>query len=233
MKVSLIVGEGVHAGKVIPIPIAQFLIGRDEGCHLRPSSPAVSKRHCALIVKGGKLWVKDFGSTNGTFLNDQQVTEEVEAKDGDSLRVGPLLFKLKVERTVVKPAATPQPNKPASVTPDEPAPVEKPAAKPATTAAKTNSSDATTDEEAVSLDVDSDHETNSARILAMLMSDEEGPTPAREDGSADNIPNGTTVMEIPSLQGTEKKDKAAAADKQSTSKAAEEILRKIRQRPRG
>ena len=232
MKVSLVVGEGVHAGKVIPIPIAQFLIGRDASCHLRPSSPAVSKRHCALIVKGGKLWVKDFGSTNGTYLNDERVTDEVEANDGDSLRVGPLLFTLKVERTVVKSAAAPPKTAPATAAAaaaDKPARGEPSAG----TATKTNASDVSTDDEAVSLDVESDSETNSARILAMLMDDEEGPTPAPSDGKPDNIPSGTTVMEIPPLLGGEKKDKAKPADKQSTSNAAEEILRKIRQRPRG
>ena len=89
MKLSLVVAEGVHKGKAIPIPVAQFVIGRDEGCQLRPSSPAVSKKHCAIEVKGGKVFVQDFGSTNGTFVNDEPVTGETEVTDGDKLVVRP------------------------------------------------------------------------------------------------------------------------------------------------
>src|SRR5262249_24431502 len=97
MKLSLVVAEGVHKGKAIPIPVAQFVIGRDEGCQLRPSSPAVSKRHCAVLVKGGQVFVQDFGSTNGTFVNDHPVSGEAELKDGDKLVVGPLVFQVKME----------------------------------------------------------------------------------------------------------------------------------------
>src|SRR4051812_2979685 len=65
MKVSLVVASGVHQGKAIPIAVPQFLIGRDPQCHLRPASQAVSKQHCAVVVRDGQVYLKDFGSTNG------------------------------------------------------------------------------------------------------------------------------------------------------------------------
>src|SRR5579885_1148963 len=92
MKISLVVASGVHQGKVIAIPGTQFLIGRDEGCHLRPASPAISKKHCLLAVRDGKAFAQDLGSTNGTFVNDEQIQGERELADGDRLRVGPLDF---------------------------------------------------------------------------------------------------------------------------------------------
>ncbi|MGL4422649.1 MAG: FHA domain-containing protein, partial [Gemmataceae bacterium] len=73
MKVQLMVASGVHQGKVIPVAGAQFLIGRDPECQLRPASQAVSKQHCAIVVRGTQVFLKDFGSTNGTFLNDTQL----------------------------------------------------------------------------------------------------------------------------------------------------------------
>jgi hypothetical protein len=74
MKLSLLVtSHSKGAGKVIPITFSQFLIGRDPQCQLRPASPVISKRHCALLVRGGKVFLRDFDSTNGTFINDQQV----------------------------------------------------------------------------------------------------------------------------------------------------------------
>ena len=71
MKVSLVVASGVHQGKVIPITGSQFFIGRDAQCHLRPASQAISKRHCGVLVRDGKVYIKDYGSTNGTTVNDE------------------------------------------------------------------------------------------------------------------------------------------------------------------
>ncbi len=92
MKISLVVASGVHQGKPVAIPGTQFLIGRDEDCHLRPASPAISKKHCLLLVRGDKAFVRDMESTNGTFVNDEQITGERELANGDRLRFGPLDF---------------------------------------------------------------------------------------------------------------------------------------------
>src|SRR3954471_24924197 len=103
MKVSLVVATGAHEGRVIPIAGPQFLIGRDQQCHLRPASQAISKLHCALTVRDGKVYLKDFGSTNGTMVNDAIVQgTEVLVEDGASVRVGPLDFRLKIEQVVAK-----------------------------------------------------------------------------------------------------------------------------------
>src|SRR5947208_3492470 len=115
MKLSLVVAQGVHTGKVIPITLPQFVIGRDPQCQLRPASPAISKRHCAVLVRGGKVFVQDFGSTNGTFVNDEAVNGEVEVKDGDRFKAGPLEFTISLQITAApKPAAKPVPQ-PAAV----------------------------------------------------------------------------------------------------------------------
>lgn len=107
MKLSLLVmSSGKSEGKIIPITLSQFLIGRDPQCHLRPASAAISKRHCALIVRGNKAFVRDFDSTNGTFVNDEAVKGERELHDQDILKIGPLLFAVKLE------ASNPAPSKP-------------------------------------------------------------------------------------------------------------------------
>src|SRR5947209_9965180 len=100
MKLSLVVlTPGKMEGKAIPIKIPQFVIGRDPQCNLRPASALISKRHCALLVRDGKVFLRDFDSTNGTFLNEEPVKGEVEVKHNDRLKVGPLLFGLRVEMT--------------------------------------------------------------------------------------------------------------------------------------
>ena len=95
MKLSLVVkAAGTQIGKVLPISLSQFVIGRDPQCHLRPASPMISKRHCALVQRDGKVFVQDFGSTNGTTVNDQPVKDEIELQHGDKLKIGPLLFEV-------------------------------------------------------------------------------------------------------------------------------------------
>jgi predicted component of type VI protein secretion system len=111
MKLSLVVlTSGKTEGKVIPITLSQFVIGRDPQCHLRPASALISKRHCALLVRDGKIFLRDFDSTNGTFINDQPVKGEVEVKNDDRLKVGPLMFTIRAEVTAPPPVNRPTPS---------------------------------------------------------------------------------------------------------------------------
>jgi pSer/pThr/pTyr-binding forkhead associated (FHA) protein len=98
MKLSLVVlTSGRMQGKSIPISLAQFLIGRDPECHLRPTSQLISKRHCAILVNEDKAFVRDFESTNGTLVNDEPVKSERQLRNQDRLKVGPLEFRVELE----------------------------------------------------------------------------------------------------------------------------------------
>ncbi len=88
MEVKLLVLEGKHKDREIPLPETIFLIGRDKQCHLRPHCQLVSKLHCAIAAWAGKVRVRDLKSRNGTFLNGQPVQGEVLVGDGDRLQVG-------------------------------------------------------------------------------------------------------------------------------------------------
>lgn len=110
MKLSLVVqNAGKASGQIIPITLAQFTIGRDPQCNLRPGSALISKRHCAILVRQGQVFLRDFDSTNGTFLNDEPVKGEVAVKNEDVLKVGPLQFKVAIEASKVSPAKTAEP----------------------------------------------------------------------------------------------------------------------------
>jgi len=111
MKVSLVVATGAHEGKIIPVTGPQFLIGRDTQCHLRPASQAISKHHCGLLVRDGRIYIKDFGSTNGTLVNDVLIrATEVMVVDGASLKLGPLDFIVRIEVSTPQPDGTPLPS---------------------------------------------------------------------------------------------------------------------------
>ena len=66
------------------------LIGRATEADLRFDDDEMSRKHCSIIQKDGKFFVRDENATNGTLLNDQLITasELYELKNEDELRVG-------------------------------------------------------------------------------------------------------------------------------------------------
>jgi predicted component of type VI protein secretion system len=97
MEVQLKVLVGSSAGQTIKIAGPKFYIGRSEDCQLRPRSDLISRHHCALIVEGEYVAIRDFGSKNGTYVNGQRVSSEQELKPGDHLKVGPLEFEVLID----------------------------------------------------------------------------------------------------------------------------------------
>src|SRR5262249_35909779 len=86
-------------------------IGRDPTCHLRPKSANISRRHCMLLIDEDRIFVRDFGSTNGTLVNGQRVIDTIELHDADRLQVDRLFFEVRlaaVETQVIPAPATTQ-----------------------------------------------------------------------------------------------------------------------------
>jgi pSer/pThr/pTyr-binding forkhead associated (FHA) protein len=98
MQASLLVMAGKQKGRSIPLPGTLFVIGRDPLCHLRPHSNLVSRRHCAIACWGERVLVRDLKSANGTLLNDEKITQQMEVRNGDVLRVGDLSFSFQINR---------------------------------------------------------------------------------------------------------------------------------------
>ncbi len=90
MDVVLKVLEGAKTGTKIAVKKDEFLVGRSQKCQLCVGSSSVSRRHCALVRKDSKLWVKDLGSRNGTLVNGEKIDEKVELRSGDELGIGTL-----------------------------------------------------------------------------------------------------------------------------------------------
>lgn len=65
-----------------------FYIGRDPAlAKVVVPDTRVSKRHLRIVPRDGKVWAIDQGSTNGTFMGGQRITE-VQLKRGDTLILG-------------------------------------------------------------------------------------------------------------------------------------------------
>ena len=68
-------------------------IGRVEDNALQIAEPSVSSHHCEVVLRGSDVVVKDLNSTNGTFINDEKITESV-LKPGHTLRLGQVELRL-------------------------------------------------------------------------------------------------------------------------------------------
>lgn len=99
MRAVLKVVGGKNDGRQIPISVPEFVIGRGDKAHLKPSSELVSRMHCAIRLQDGKVEVEDLGSRNGSFINDQQLSGPYQVKSGDRLRIGNLNFEILIDPT--------------------------------------------------------------------------------------------------------------------------------------
>ncbi|RIL06892.1 MAG: GGDEF domain-containing protein [Proteobacteria bacterium] len=86
---------GPELGRRWPLDRDELVIGRDPGCEVALPIDTVSRRHCAVRVRGGAVFVADLGSTNGTALNDDALAaqQELALRSGDRIRVGSAVLK--------------------------------------------------------------------------------------------------------------------------------------------
>jgi hypothetical protein len=62
-------------------------IGRSPDCDIFLDDVTVSRNHAVLIEEGGKFFVEDQGSLNGTFVNRKRI-DRTPLAEGDELQVG-------------------------------------------------------------------------------------------------------------------------------------------------
>ncbi len=77
--------------QAVPLTHERTLVGRLDDCQVRIRSGKISRHHCEIINDGESLTLKDLGSSNGTFLNQEKIDEE-KLKAGDLIAVGSLVF---------------------------------------------------------------------------------------------------------------------------------------------
>lgn len=95
MPIVLTVVSEANRGRQIHITVPEFKIGRDPDCHLRPASGDISRLHCAIVRKHGRVFLRDYGSSNGTLLNHRLLVHgELQLEDNDLIEVGPLAFRV-------------------------------------------------------------------------------------------------------------------------------------------
>jgi pSer/pThr/pTyr-binding forkhead associated (FHA) protein len=106
MPYQLVVLKGRSAQQAVKLqPSAVMTVGRQDGCQLRIASSQVSRKHCELGIRDGKLYVRDLKSSNGTFVDGAKIEGEVELTPGQVLTVGNVVFRVELEGAPRRPAS--------------------------------------------------------------------------------------------------------------------------------
>jgi pSer/pThr/pTyr-binding forkhead associated (FHA) protein len=92
---QVVVTGGNLAGTTITLADQQITIGRANDATLVLTDDYASTRHARLFPQNGEWIVEDLGSTNGTYLDRQKVTQPMPVPVGVPIRIGKTVLELR------------------------------------------------------------------------------------------------------------------------------------------
>ena len=91
----VVLSEG-FTGRAHELKAETTTVGRVEDNIFQIPDPSVSSHHCEISLRGTEVWVRDLGSTNGSFINGQQITDGL-LKPSQILRIGQIEARLEAD----------------------------------------------------------------------------------------------------------------------------------------
>jgi pSer/pThr/pTyr-binding forkhead associated (FHA) protein len=92
---QMVVTAGPLAGTTLGLTDAQITIGRADDATLVLTDDYASTRHARIFPQDGQWIVEDLGSTNGTYLDRQKVTQPTPVPVGVPIRIGKTVLELR------------------------------------------------------------------------------------------------------------------------------------------
>jgi two-component system cell cycle response regulator len=80
-------------GRRFVLDSSPIRIGRGAENHIVLEGDSVSRRHAHFEERSESWWCVDDGSTNGSYVNDEQIMREARLGNGDRIKIGPTIFK--------------------------------------------------------------------------------------------------------------------------------------------
>ncbi|MGO3153210.1 MAG: FHA domain-containing protein FhaB/FipA [Galactobacter sp.] len=91
----LVVLEGPRAGTELTLAASPLLLGRAQEATLVLDDDYSSGRHARLFPQGSRWFLEDLGSTNGTFIDENQLTRAQPVEPGQRIRIGKTVMELR------------------------------------------------------------------------------------------------------------------------------------------
>jgi two-component system cell cycle response regulator len=91
-EACLVVIYGPELGRKYGLESSSMTLGRSNKCDIQIDQESVSRAHSKIVNAGRAVRIRDLGSTNGTYVNDELV-EERTLVDGDFIKIGRTIFK--------------------------------------------------------------------------------------------------------------------------------------------
>jgi diguanylate cyclase (GGDEF)-like protein len=91
-EACLVVIYGMDLGKKFNLNQPSLTLGRSSKSDVQVDQESVSRSHAKIINTGKTIILRDLGSTNGTYVNDELIDEYV-LRDGDFIKIGRTIFK--------------------------------------------------------------------------------------------------------------------------------------------
>jgi pSer/pThr/pTyr-binding forkhead associated (FHA) protein len=119
MLLILEVIEGSDAGRQVELESARQ-VGRDDTADLVLADPQVSRLHARVTPTGEGAVVEDLGSTNGTFVNGNEIHAPTPVAVGDQLLIGTSVLLVRSPAQVASQPSAVLPIPPALASPPRP-----------------------------------------------------------------------------------------------------------------
>ena len=89
-------GTDLLPGQAFPLTVATRL-GRSAANTVMIDDPFASTEHASLVQRGGRWWLEDLGSKNGTLLNGERLTGPAIVATGDEIGIGGVRFRIELQ----------------------------------------------------------------------------------------------------------------------------------------
>jgi two-component system, cell cycle response regulator len=90
---ALVVIHGLDLGRKYDLMRETTVVGRSSKADIHIDQDAISRNHAKVTASGGRVTIKDLGSTNGTYVNDELLTDDYQLRNGDLVKIGRTIFK--------------------------------------------------------------------------------------------------------------------------------------------
>jgi putative nucleotidyltransferase with HDIG domain len=94
----LIIKDGPNRGAMHQIGVRPILLGRETDCSIQILDKGTSRHHAEIFRVGEMCFIRDLGSRNGTYVNEERVHEEL-LREGDRVTIGSTTVVFEADRT--------------------------------------------------------------------------------------------------------------------------------------